>query len=132
MARRWVCIAIKKNRTAVSARACLKELAKAAPFRIGTLPTDDGTEFTDRLSGSRARQPRGEHGFDGLYQAPEIKHRQTRPRGPQRNGMVEPFNGHLGDLLKPRQFNSRKDMVQTLLRCYVFLYNQPGLSRKLT
>jgi hypothetical protein len=39
-------------------------LAKAAPFRIQKLLTDNGTEFTDRLFGSRARASAGTHEFD--------------------------------------------------------------------
>lgn len=52
-------VSLKADKTARSARAFLKALAKAAPFRIQTLLTDNGTEFTDRLFGSRAGADRG-------------------------------------------------------------------------
>ena len=47
-ATRWVYIAIKRQRTALGVRSFLNASAKAAPFKIRTILTDNGTEFTDR------------------------------------------------------------------------------------
>lgn len=68
---------------------------RAASFKIRTILTDNGKEFTDRLFGSRSRQPTGVHEFDRLCQALGIEHRLTKPKTPQTNGMVERFNGRL-------------------------------------
>lgn len=122
-ATRWVFIAIKKNRTAAAARSFLNALAKAAPFRIRTVLTDNGTEFTDRLFGARAKEPSGEHEFDLLCQALNIEHRLTRVRRPQTNGMVERFNGRIAQILRTHRFNSAEDLRTTLHR-YVWLYNE--------
>lgn len=122
-ATRWVFIAIKGHRTAASARSFLNALAKAAPFKIRTILTDNGVEFTDRLFGARARQPSGEHEFDALCQALEIEHRLTKPKTPQTNGMVERFNGRLAQVLRTNRFNSAEDLAATLHR-YVWLYNE--------
>ena len=122
-ATRWVFIAIKSHRTAAAARSFLNVLAKAAPFKIRTLLTDNGTEFTDRLFGGRARSPSGEHEFDRLCQALGIEHRLTRPKHPQTNGMVERFNGRLAQVLRTHRFNSAEDL-QTTLHRYVWLYNE--------
>ena len=121
-ATRWVFGAIKANKTAASARSFLKALHKACPIRIQKLLTDNGKEFTDRLFASRARQPTGNHEFDLLCTALGIEHRLTRPRTPQTNGMVERFNGRLGDVLRTHRFDSALDVEQTLMR-YVALYN---------
>lgn len=121
-ATRWVFIAIKPNKTAASAKAFLKALAKASPIKITTLLTDNGKEFTDRLFGSRDRQATGNHEFDRLCLALEIAHRLTKPRTPQTNGMVERFNGRIADILKTHRFVSGQDLEETLLR-YVSLYN---------
>ncbi|MEA3221064.1 MAG: IS481 family transposase ISAisp3 [Immundisolibacter sp.] len=138
-ATRWVYVALKPDKSARGARAFLNALAKvakAAPFRIHTLLTDDGTEFTDRLFGSRARAPTGTHEFDRLCQALGIEHRLTRPRRPQTNGMVERFNGRIADpgsrpgqaLLRTHHFRSGEDLEQTLHR-YVTLHNHTCPSR---
>jgi len=107
----WVDIAIHPNKSAALARAFLKALAKACPIKITRLLTENepqakfqrsynGKEFTDRLSGARDCQASGEHEFDQLCQALGIKHRLTKRRAPQTNGMVERFNGRISDILK--------------------------------
>lgn len=121
-ATRWVFIALKPNKSSASARAFLKALHKACPIKITRLLTDNGKEFTDRLFGSRDRQPSGEHEFDQLCEALGIEHRLTRLRTPQTNGMVERFNGRISDILKTHRFDSALDLEQTLHR-YVTLYN---------
>ena len=56
-ATRWVFMAIKPHKTAAAAKAFLAAVRKAAVFKIHTILTDNGKEFTDRLFGSRSRQP---------------------------------------------------------------------------
>lgn len=121
-ATRWVFVALKKDKSATSARAFLNALHKACPIRIHKRLSDNGKEFTDRLFASRERQPSGNHGFDRLCQALDIEHRLTKPRTPRTNGMVERFNGRIADVLKTHRFSSSEDLEQTLLR-YVALYN---------
>ena len=121
-ATRWVFIDIKQHKTAASAKAFLAAVRKAAAFRIHTILTDHGKEFTDRLFGSRTRQPTGEHEFDQLCQALGIEHRLTKPRTPKTNGMVERFNGRLNQVLRSHHFNSVEDLEKTLHR-FVWLYN---------
>lgn len=122
-ATRWVYVAIKPDKSARAAKAFLAALARAAPFRIATLLTDNGKEFTDRFVTAGERTPTGQHAFDQLCQALGIEHRLTRPRRPQTNGRVERFNGRIADLLRTHHFRSRDDLEQTLHR-YVTLYNQ--------
>ena len=120
--RRYLFVAIKPTRTTAAATAFLRALHKACPIRIQRLLTDNGQEFTDRLFGSRERDPTGQHEFDQLCVALNIEHRLTRPRRPQTNGMVERFNGRIADVLRTHRFNSAEDLETTLLR-YVKLYN---------
>jgi len=122
-ATRWVFIAIKSKKTAAAARSFLNALHKAAPFKIRTLLTDNGREFTDRAFGRREKDASGAHEFDALCQALGIEHRLTRPKHPQTNGMVERFNGRLAQLLKSHRFDSALDL-QTTLHRFVWLYNE--------
>jgi len=122
-ATRWVFIAIKSHKTAAAAKSFLNALHKAAPFKIHTLLTDNGREFTDRQFGSKAKDASGQHAFDALCEALGIEHRLTRPRRPQTNGMVERFNGRLEQVLRSHHFNSAQDLATTLHR-YVWLYNE--------
>jgi transposase InsO family protein len=122
-ATRWVFIAVKRNQTAAAARAFLHAVNKAAPFRIRTILTDNGKEFTDRLFGWRAQDASGQHEFDTLCDSLGIEHRLTKPRTPRTNGMVERFNGRLAQILRTHHFDSAADL-QTTLHRYVWLYNQ--------
>lgn len=122
-ATRWVFIAIKSHKTAAAARFFLNALHKAAPFKIKTLLTDNGREFTDRAFGRREKDASGEHEFDALCLALGIEHRLTKPKHPQTNGMVERFNGRLAQVLRTHRFNSAHDLETTLLR-FVWLYNE--------
>ena len=122
-ATRWVLIAIKSNKTAAADRSFLNAVAKAAPFKIKTLLTDNGKEFTDRLFGKHVKDASGEHEFDTLCHARGIEHRLTKPRTPKTNGTVERFNGRLEQVLRSHHFNSAEDLEKTLYR-YVWLYNE--------
>ena len=112
---------MRSNSTA--AKAFLAALRKGAPFKIQTILTDNGKEFSDRLFGKHGRQPSGEHEFDLLCQALGIEHRLTRPRTPRTNGMVERFNGRLSQVIRSHHFNSAEDLEKTLHR-FVWLYNK--------
>jgi transposase len=103
-ATRWVFIAIKSHKTAASARAFLNALHKAAPFKITTLLSDNGREFTDRAFGRREKDASGAHEFDALCEALGIEHRLIRPKHPQ-------------------TFDSAHDL-QTTLHRFVWLYNE--------
>lgn len=121
-ATRWVFVAVYPAKTAANAKRFLKNVAKAAPFHIRTILTDNGKEFTDRYITSGERTPTGEHVFDQLCAELEIEHRLTRPKRPQTNGMVERFNGRIADLLRTHHFRSGEELETTLLR-YAWLYN---------
>jgi transposase InsO family protein len=120
-ATRWVYVALKPNRTALSAKAFLKAVIQAAPFRIQKCLTDNGSEFTDRFL-TRTRQPSGTHEFDRLCAEQAIEHRLIPPGRPQTNGMVERFNGRIEDVLQTHRFDTTADLETTLHR-YVALYN---------
>ncbi|MFM9429115.1 transposase InsO family protein [Variovorax sp. GrIS 2.14] len=121
-ATRWVYVTVKNNETAASARSLLKAVHAACPLKIVKLLTDNGKEFTDRLFASREREPTGAHEFDRLCTELGIEHRLTKPRTPKINGMVERFNGRIGDVLKTHHFHSGEDLEHTLLR-YVASYS---------
>lgn len=90
---RWVFVAIKRNKTAASAKAFLNALHKACPIKINKLLTNNGKEFTDRLFASREREPNGKHEFDLLCQDLSIEHRLTNPRTPRTNGIGRALQG---------------------------------------
>lgn len=69
-----------------------------------------------------AREASGDHEFEQLCAEFDIKHRLTKPRSPQMNGMVERSNGRIADVLKTNRFVSGEDLEKTIMR-YIRLYN---------
>ena len=121
-ATRWVYLEIRRDKSAKSAQLFLNKVVKKAPFKITTLLTDNGKEFTDRFSAAGERQPTGDHLFDKACQGHDIEHRLIKPKRPQTNGMVERFNGRIADILKTTRFDSAADLKQTLEN-YLEVYN---------
>jgi transposase-like protein len=109
-ATRWVYLEVLPDKSARQSKAFLKRLIKKAPFHINKVLTDNGKEFTDRFIANGERKPTGQHPFDQVCQTHEIEHRLTKPRHPQTNGMVERFNGRIGDILATTHLDSSKDL----------------------
>jgi len=121
-ATRWVHLEIVKNKTAAHAQRFLERVIKKAPFKIYTVLTDNGKEFTDRFIANGEREPTGRHLFDQSCSAHGIEHRLIKPKYPQTNGMVERFNGRISDILKTTRFSSSADLKATMEH-YLKVYN---------
>ena len=121
-ATRWVYVEILPEKSAACAQGFLKRLLAAAPFKIAKVLTDNGKEFTDRFCASGEREPIGKHPFDTVCAERRIEHRLIKPAHPQTNGMIERFNGRIGEVLATRRFRSGEHLEETLLR-YVATYN---------
>jgi transposase-like protein len=122
-ATRWVYVEILPNKSAAHASAFLKRLLKVAPFKIAKVLTDNGKEFSDRFCATGHRAPTANHAFDKVCAAHAIEHRLITPRHPQTNGMIERFNGRIGEVLHTTRFRSGEHLHDTITR-YVKLYNQ--------
>jgi len=105
-----------RSETAANARRFLRDLERICPIRIGTILTDNGKDFTDRLFGLRKRNPTGRHEFDQLCADFGIEHRLAPSAHPQTNGMVERFNGRIKEVLWSHHFRSGKELETTLHR----------------
>ena len=75
-----------RRATTLTAAAFLKALVRAVPYRIHTVLTDNGVQFSD--SGKPRRHP-AEHLFDRICRENGIEHRLTRPYHPWTNGQAE-------------------------------------------
>jgi transposase InsO family protein len=120
-ATRWVFMHIYADQCQDSSVDFLNRLERAAPMKIITLLTDNGSQFTDRFT-SKKREPTGRHKFDVLCKELSIKHRLCPPRHPQTNGMVERFNGRISEVVSQTRFSSAAELETTLMN-YVKTYN---------
>jgi transposase InsO family protein len=105
---RSVHLAVKDDETERSAIAFLREAAKAFPFRLTHVLTDNGSCFTPAFA--RACVELG------------AEYRHTRPYSPQTNGMVERFNGRVSSEVLGITIWSHVQLEQ-LLRGFNAAYN---------
>jgi transposase InsO family protein len=80
-------VRVYRRATSLVAAAFLKVLARAVPYRIHTVLTDDGIQFGD--AGGRRVYERGHHPFGRVCRAFGIEHRFTKPYHPSTNGQAE-------------------------------------------
>ena len=110
-ATRFVYVEVLMDRKGVTAAAFFKRFLAAFPYRVHTVLTDNGPEFTDRFAGDKRGKPQGrpsgDHPLDRLCAAHRITHRLARPFRPQTNGMVERFNRRLQEQLDAAPKNGR-------------------------
>jgi len=92
----------------MAAAEFLRNLVKAVPYRIHTVLTDNGIQFTNRTCDRYA----SEHIFAGLYEC-GIEYRLTKVKHPWTNGQVERMNQGLKKLLS-------NGSITTIILSYAF------------
>ena len=120
-ATRWVYMRTYRDQSERSSTDFLRRLKQAAPMKIKTILTDNGSQFTDRFTSAK-RTPSGQHVFDLACASMDIEHRLCPPRHPQTNGMVERFNGRISDIVSQTRFASAAELDETLAH-YLSTYN---------
>ena len=112
-ASRWRYLKIYDNYSNYDSINFLEELIKIAPFRIRSVKTDNGSNFTNRYTGylksSDPFNPRL-HDFDLMCQKFNIIHYLIDPGKPQQNGKVE--RSHREDQEKFYKRNKFKNLKE--------------------
>jgi transposase InsO family protein len=111
----------------------LRALIVAVPYKIHTVLTDNGTQFTD-LSCFRKEVPREEapqnpdgiyrvHAFDYACDQNDIDHRLTQPAHPWTNGQVERMNRTLKEATVKRYYYENHQQLREHLFNFLNAYN---------
>ena len=115
-------LAEKANR--VTATAFLTALVEAVPYKIHTVLTDNGIQFTfppRYADGPTARY--ATHMFDMRCRENGIEHRLTKPNHPWTNGQVERMNRTLKEATVRRYHYDRHDQLRDHLDAFLAAYN---------
>jgi transposase InsO family protein len=97
----------------------LRDLVGAVPYRIHTVLTDNGVQFTARKQDIWD----GRHIFDRVCDEHGIEHRLTKVNHPWTNGQVERMNRTIKDATVKRYHYGSHDELRRHLRLFVDAYN---------
>jgi transposase InsO family protein len=122
----------ENSRTATS-RDFLLRLIEAVPYKIHTVLTDNGIQFTTPGGGGSAvplikeAMANGErfraHAFEYACARNDIDHRTTKPRHPWTNGQVERMNRTIKEATVKRFYYETHDQLREYLVNFVAAYN---------
>ena len=97
----------------------LGKLKQAIPYRIHTVLTDNGIQFTNRAQDRHAF----EQLFDRVCRESNIDHRLTRVKHPWTNGQVERMNRTIKEATVNRYHYDSHSTLQTHLHDFILAYN---------
>lgn len=97
----------------------LRDLIEAVPYRIHTVLTDNGVQFTRRNQDIWD----SEHIFDRVCDEHGIEHRLTRVNHPWTNDQVERMNRTIKDATVKRYHYDSHDQLRVHLHLFVDAYN---------
>jgi transposase InsO family protein len=97
----------------------LRTLIAAAAYKIHTVLTDNGIQFTNRKRDQYAFQ----HIFDRLCQEHGIDHRLTKTDHPWTNGQVERMSSTLKDATVKKYHYQTHQHLREHLRTFLMAYN---------
>ena len=122
----------EKATTAVSREFMLRLIA-AIPYKIHTVLTDNGIQFTTPGAGGsavpliREAMAKGEifraHAFEYTCAQHDINHRTTKPKHPWTNGQVERMNRTIKEATVKRFYYASHDELRSHLDHFVTAYN---------
>ncbi|MEM6527310.1 MAG: IS481 family transposase [Chloroflexota bacterium] len=97
----------------------LQHLIATVPYKIHTILTDNGIQFTNRKKDKYAFQLL----FDRICNQHDIEHRLTRPNHPWTNGQVERMNRTLKEATVYRYFYDTHQQLRSHLETFLAAYN---------
>lgn len=132
-ASKFAFVELHDRATRRNASEFLRRLIKAVPYKVHTVLTDNGVQFTTPGNVASAARDirdaldRGElvwaHGFELVCAQNDIDHRLTRPNHPWTNGQVERMNRTLKEATIRRYYYESHDQLRAHLAAFVAAYN---------
>ena len=126
-------VELHENSKTATSRDFLLRLIDAVPYKIHTVLTDNGIQFTTPGGGGSAvplikeAMANGErfraHAFEYACARNDIDHRTTKPKHPWTNGQVERMNRTLKEATVKRFYYETHDQLRDHLANFVAAYN---------
>jgi transposase InsO family protein len=119
---KFAIVRLYKNQTMANSAKFLKIVIDNCPYKIHTILTDNGAQFTYRLL-LKALRPKRLHDFDLLCRNSDIKHKLTKFKHPWTNGQVERFNKTIKDATVKIYHYDNFIQLEKHLQEFIFAYN---------
>ena len=103
----------------IQAAEFLQNLIEKVPYKIRTILTDNGVQFTNLPKNRKTHQ----HIFDRICKENEIEHRLTLPAHPWTNGQVERMNKTIKEATVHRYYYESQAKLREHLQAFVDAYN---------
>jgi transposase InsO family protein len=118
---KMVNIEVYPDKSQLSALDFLKRCVAFFPFKIHTILTDNGKEFTLHNFRNRYGKTDKTHVFSAYARSQGIKHKTTKVRHPWTNGQVERMNGILEEkTIKRYHYENHQQIEQHLKRIQIY------------
>jgi len=115
---------IFENMTLDNTLIFLDNFINACPFKIHTILTDNGSQFTyNKNILKRGRGPSKRHRFDLACKNYGIRHKKTQPYHPWTNGQVERMNRTIKDATTKTYHYQSVSELKTHLNSFMLAYN---------
>ena len=122
-ATKYTYVAIHEKMTQAISCEFLQNLINDVPFKIHTILTDNGAQFTYKLLAEHLRPKTKIHPFDLVCEEHSIEHRLTKFRHPWTNGQVEVMNKVLkSHTIKLYHYETLEALKQHVMS-FLLLYN---------
>lgn len=101
----------------------LRNMIDECPFKIHTILTDNGIQFTYELLADHLRPRDRMHAFDALCAQHHIDHRLTKFRHPWTNGQVEVMNRIIKNHTTKNYYYDTAEALKKHLMAFLMVYN---------
>lgn len=116
---KFVYVELLEKSGKMQAAEFLRNLIKKVPYKIHTILTDNGIQFTNRAQDKYAFM----HIFDRVCNDNNIEHRLTKVNHPWTNGQVERMNRTLKEATVHKYYYENHDQLREHLNIFIDAYN---------
>lgn len=120
---KYAYIELHERMTIENSVAFLKNFIADCPFKIHTVLTDNGAQFTYALLAEHLRPKNRIHPFSALCEGQNIRHKLTKFKHPWTNGQVEAMNKKIKNNTTKKYYYETIDSLKKHLMAFILAYN---------